>query len=330
MKSFKPEQFLILVVDDTIQNLQLVVTMLDGVGYGTTFATGGQEALERLKNVKPNLILLDLMMPEMSGLEVCQYLQSQPEYRDIPIIFLTASQEQEDLLTAFEQGAVDYITKPFNQLELLARVKTHLELKQTQDELKKALEEVQKLARELEKLATTDPLTGIANRRQILMLGEKELSDAWRYKRPLSVLMLDLDHFKRINDNYGHPVGDQVLKSITETANKNLRLGDAFGRFGGEEFVAFLPETNTKEAMIVAERIRSTITAISVTNLENNHTISNLTVSIGVATLQATDKNLEHFLSRADDALYEAKKQGRNRVAVHPVDLAVIHDSVKK
>ena len=306
VESFNAENFLVLIVDDGRQNLQVVGSMLDEVGYATTFAIDGMQALERVKTAKPDLILLDLMMPHMNGLQVCETLKADSSDCEIPIIFLTASKEKDHLLQAFDCGAVDYITKPFSAPELLARVKTHLELKHTRDELRKALAK-------LEKLATTDSLTGVANRHHLLTIGKREFSRACRYTRPFSVLMLDIDHFKTINDTYGHAAGDEALKAMAKAAVNSLRQVDFFGRFGGEEFVAFLPETNIRAAVEVAERIRRTIARISLSVPDG---VAYVTVSIGVATYRRGDRTLDAILKRADDALYAAKNQGRDRVVV--------------
>nr|WP_317265668.1 diguanylate cyclase [Arthrospira sp. SH-MAG29] len=308
MNSFQPENFLILIVDDVSKNLQVVGAMLDDVGYATTFATSGKQAIERVKTANPDLILLDLMMPEINGLQVCEHLKADPLYAEIPIIFLTASNESEHLLQAFSQGAVDYVTKPYKAPELLARVKTHLELKYTRDELKQALVE-------LEKLATTDPLTGIANRRHLLTLGEREFQRTHRYKNPFSVLMIDIDHFKLINDNYGHSIGDKALKIMADITVNALRKVDIFGRFGGEEFVVFLPETKADEALVVAERIRE---AIATTPIYVDDQTIHITVSIGVTIYNSSEISLDGLLMEADKALYDAKKQGRNQVVIYP------------
>ncbi|MEB3311321.1 MAG: diguanylate cyclase [Snowella sp.] len=308
LQNWEPESFLILVVDDTPTNLQLVMGILEQVGYVTTFATSGKQALERLATLEPDLILLDLMMPEMSGIEVCEILQANPKYSHIPIIFLTASNEREHLVQAFEKGARDFITKPFHSAEMLARVKTHLELKRTQDELKKAY-----IA--LEELVVTDSLTGVANRRAIVSFGKAEFERGKRYQSHFSVLMIDLDYFKKINDTYGHATGDKYLKLIAEKLNNTLRKVDFFGRFGGEEFVAILPETSLPEAIEIAERLRFTINNLA-SHLDNFSCI--LSISIGVAIFQPTDESLQDILNRADQALYDAKKSGRNRVRSQP------------
>lgn len=311
MTLFKPEEFLILVVDDVNQNLQVVGEILEKVGYGTTFATSGMQAIERIKTANPDLILLDLMMPGINGLEVCEKIKSHSEFVNIPIIFLTASQDENHLLEAFEKGAVDYVTKPFKTPELLARVRTHLELKYTRDQFKKLLDEQAILTEELEKLATTDPLTGVWNRRHLFALAEREITRVHRYNRPLSLLIIDIDRFKVINDTYGHAGGDEVLAILAKTVLNCLRKSDLFGRFGGEEFVAFLPETTLQTAVAAAERIRENLANIVISVYEQQIRI---TVSIGVASYQKEDLTIDALLQRADKALYQAKNQGRNQV----------------
>lgn len=311
MTAFKPENCLILVVDDVSQNLQLIAEMLEKVGYETTFATSGEQALDRIKDAHPDLILLDLMMPGMNGLEVCDKLKSEPKLAEIPVIFLTASQEQHHLLQAFEKGAVDYVNKPFNPRELLARVRTHLELKYTRDRLRQLLTEQAKLAQELEKLATTDPLTGVWNRRHLFALAQQEMNRALRYERPFSLLLIDIDRFKQVNDVYGHAVGDEVLIVMAENVVNFLRSSDFFGRWGGEEFVVVLPETDLNTALPVAERIREKLANIVIYTGEQKVQI---TVSIGVARYKWGDTKIYTILQRADQALYKAKNKGRNCV----------------
>lgn len=306
-----PESFIILVVDDVSYNLSVIGSILEEAGYDTTFAASGPQALERLENVIPDLILLDLMMPGMSGLEVCKILKARQEWAELPIIFLTANQDKESLLQAFEEGAVDYITKPFHVPELLARVRLHLELKETRDRLNKALKEQARLTEALQRLAHIDPLTEVWNRRYLEELAQREFTRAKRYERLFSVLMLDIDYFKKINDTYGHAIGDEALKHLVKVTLNNLRKTDYLGRFGGEEFIAILPETDRVTAWDVAERLRQ---AIADTLVPHPTDIIQIAVSIGVATYHPSDREFNNILSRSDKALYEAKKQGRNRV----------------
>ncbi|TVQ20560.1 MAG: diguanylate cyclase [Leptolyngbya sp. DLM2.Bin15] len=304
--SFQPQNFLVLVVDDLRQNLKIVGTMLDEAGYGTTFSTSGPQALERVKAARPDLIVLDLMMPDMSGLDVCRTLKASPEFREIPIIFLTASHRQDHLLKAFELGAVDYVTKPFSSAELLARVRTHLELKHTRDQLQRVLSEVQRMA-------TIDSLTGVLNRRCLFDIANREFERSQRYGSVFTLLMLDVDHFKRINDTYGHRVGDEVLKELTQAIQRSLRQVDQFGRYGGEEFVIVLPEIPLHLARQVGDRLRMLSSQLSVPT--KNDPIS-LTVSIGIAAYDPQDKAVEDIFERADRALYQAKAEGRDRCCV--------------
>ncbi|MEA5575808.1 diguanylate cyclase [Anabaena sp. UHCC 0451] len=311
MSVFKPEDCLILVVDDVKLNLQVVANILDKVGYEITLVSNGYQALERVQSARPDLILLDLMMPDINGLEVCEKIQANPELADIPIIFLSASQEQEHLLKAFEKGAVDYVTKPFHTAELLARVRMHLELKYSRQKLKKLLEEQKELVQELERLANTDPLTGIWNRRYLLIIAEQEIKRSQRYNFAFSVLLIDIDHFKKVNDTYGHNIGDEAIIFMTTTVLDHLRQVDCFGRFGGEEFIVLLPETDIDEAVVVAERIREQISNKSISMEDKKVSI---TVSIGVASYNLGDKTIDVIIQRADQAVYQAKNQGRNRV----------------
>jgi diguanylate cyclase (GGDEF)-like protein len=314
MPPLNPENCLILVVDDVLINLQVMAQALESANYEITLTSSGKQALERMQLVRPDLILLDLMMPDMNGFEVCDKIKSDLNLADIPIIFITASNQQEHILQAFDKGAVDYIVKPFNTYELLARVRTHLELKYAQNQLKKMLEEQKELVKKLETLANTDSLTGVWNRRYVLNLAEQETQRCQRYNRPLSVLMIDIDHFKCVNDTYGHAIGDEVLIMMTETVMNYLRTVDVLGRFGGEEFVALLPETDSKAAVITAERIRENIEKMTI---PINGKLVSITVSIGVGSYQKNDTSIDLIIKRADEALYQAKNQGRNQVIAH-------------
>lgn len=300
--AFNPADWLILVVDDVPTNLKVVGSILAREGYVMTYAINGQQALERLEATKPDLMLLDLMMPGMNGVEVCRAIKANLEQAELPIIFLTASQEQQHLVEAFEAGAIDYIIKPFQAPELLARVKTHLKLKYTADQLRQALSEV-------EKLACIDPLTNVFNRRRLFQLAEQELLRTQRYDSPLSVMMLDVDYFKAVNDTYGHLVGDSVLKEVAGITQKQLRNTDFLGRYGGEEFAVILTETDGFKAAEVGERIRSELEALTV--IAEGHTIK-ITVSIGIGSYTTSSDDIDQIIKRADLALYHSKNSGRN------------------
>ncbi|MEG3437817.1 diguanylate cyclase [Pannus brasiliensis CCIBt3594] len=311
MESFSPERFSLLIVDDIGHNLQLLETILERAKYRVVRATNGERALEQIERKAPDLILLDLMMPGMDGLQVCRILKADDRYREIPIIFLTANNESKNLIEAFQSGAVDYITKPFNVLELLARVKTHLELKHAKDQLQQAL-------RELEQLVLTDPLTRVSNRRHLYQVAEMEIARTRGYNYPFSALILDIDRFKQVNDTYGHLVGDEVLQSVASIVKNTLRQEDCLARFGGEEFVVLLPHTDSSGAIAVANRIRDLIASSSI--VIGGKEIA-VTASIGVATFGFDDRDLDDLLNRADEALLNAKRQGRDRCVLHLANL---------
>lgn len=305
MVDYNPKNFLILAVDDNSVNRILLEKLLKKEGYQSKIIDDSYEVLAHLEEINPDLILLDLMMPHMSGLELCEKIKLHPRYQDIPIIFITASDEKQDLLKAFDLGAVDYITKPFHNRELLARIKTHLELKFTRDELKKALIE-------LEKLATTDDLTGISNRRNFATLAEREFNLSKRKERFFVLLILDIDYFKYVNDKYGHLAGDKVIQLVAKKCVNCLRDEDLCARWGGEEFIIFLSETSLRDGVIVANRLRQ---KIEEEEIEFEATSIKVTISVGVAMYDCEDDNVNQVILRADKALYLAKERGRNLVA---------------
>lgn len=311
----------ILIVDDNPTNLGILVEYLTGQDFDIHVAEDGESALELLGMIHPDIILLDVMMPRMDGFETCLHLKSRSDTRDIPVIFMTSLSETADKVKGFEVGAIDYITKPIQHEELLARVHTHISLRKLQIdlELKNAqleaeIAERKELQETLERLAVTDALTGVYNRRHFFDLAASEISRALRYKRPLSMIMIDIDHFKRVNDRYGHLVGDQVLASIAERVRTELRINDIMGRYGGEEFSILLPETCGSDTELVAERLRSNVAGQPF--LTDRGTIQ-ITISLGVTCLgEDAQVSVERLLDEADQALYQAKRLGRNRTEV--------------
>lgn len=311
MEHYASEDFLIMLVDDSPANLELILEILENNGYGTLIATSGKQALQQLEKVIPDLILLDLMMPNMDGFEVCQALKHSDRWREIPVIFVTASHEDDHIIKAFEKGAEDYIMKPYKYAEVLARVKTHLHLHRAKDELEQALIDKEILIKRLEKLALTDELTKILNRREIFRLAEEEFDRAKRYGNRFALISLDIDFFKSINDNYGHGVGDQALVIFTETCQANIRNNDRFGRVGGEEFLLLLPEADRAQAQATAARLNEEVENIAIA-IDNDEVLQ-FTVSAGITLFSPEDESLDQIISRADQALYAAKEQGRNR-----------------
>ncbi len=421
----------ILIVDDTPANLRLLSNMLKEQDYKVRSAPNGELALKSARAIPPDLILLDIKMPGMNGYEVCEQLKADPRTRDIPVIFISALDQTEDKVRALTFGGVDYITKPFQVEEVLARVETHLavhslqqrlaaaneELKESEalyrsvsemandgigimeqgmitfcnpsfakmigreidevlgqpysdflhpDSLPEVIEDYQKamageeliprrefaavkkngevvtievsasvlegppnlrilligrditeqksLGDQLQQLATTDHLTGISNRRHFFDLAKQELARAQRYQRHFALIMIDLDNFKTINDKHGHLSGDRVLQVVARCIQENSRDVDIQGRYGGDEFVVLVPETEQSHAQIFAERLCQIIPA----QLKDIEEITDLvTLSLGIAYFGGeADITIDILFERADQALYAAKEEGRNCVKV--------------
>ena len=297
----KSRQPFIYVIDDTPTNIELLAGALSP-DFTIKFATSGAKALEFLaKTEKPDLILLDVMMPGMDGYEVCRHLKENPTTRGIPIIFITAKNEVADQARGFSLGAVDYIPKPFELPLVIARVRTHLNLKLRTDLL--------------EAQASIDALTGIANRRRFDESLRTEWRRAARNIMPVSLLMFDVDHFKAYNDQYGHGAGDDCLRLIGEALQRaELRPGDFVARYGGEEFAVILPSCHSAGARAIAERIRVVIEGLQIQH-EHSSCAPVVTVSIGCATQKpAQGGDVSGLFLAADMALYRAKQEGRNRV----------------
>lgn len=287
----------ILVVDDNPQNLQVVGNLLGPFGYDLQFVVGGENVLEVASTEMPDLILLDIHMPNVDGFEVCRRLQGSVETRDIPVIFLTAAyKDEESIVKGFEAGAVDYVTKPFFRQELLARIRTHLQLKKYKEYL-------------LE-ISIKDPLTGLFNRRRMTERIQEEWARVKRSKSCFALLLGDVDHFKVINDTYGHDCGDAVLTGIARTVEDSIRTQDMVGRWGGEEFLTILPDTTSEGGATVAEKLRRTIES---STWKCDEQMTHVTATFGVACCDA-DISPQECLRRADQALYEGKNSGRNCV----------------
>jgi two-component system, cell cycle response regulator len=301
----------ILIVDDEPDIRHLLARLLKGGGYNVSMAGSGDEALAAVQAEIPDLVLLDVSMPGMDGFAVCHELQklgpSMPA-----VIFLSAFGASDARVTGLDAGAVDYVVKPFDPSEVRARVRAALRSKAMRDAL--ALQ------------ASTDGLTGLMNRRTL----DERLSEAFavarRYGRPLSVLMVDIDHFKAVNDTYGHAAGDAVLREVASRIKAQARLADTVARYGGEEIMVLLPETDLEGAKALGERVRAAVAAApvqawtsgapSVGGEADEATPVPVRVSVGVATLSAGMEGPEALMSAADAGLYAAKRAGRNRVEV--------------
>lgn len=291
----------ILIVDDSVENIDILVSIFKD-DYMVAAALNGQKALAMAQKTLPDLILLDIMMPEMDGYEVCARLKKNDATKNIPVIFVTASMETLDELKAFKMGAVDYITKPFQPVVVKTRVRTHLNLKEKNDML--------------EALASLDGLTNIYNRRKFDQTLTKEWKRALRNQEDLSLILIDIDHFKQFNDNYGHMNGDECLIKVARTLQSTInRPGDFLGRYGGEEFVVVLPGTDLKGGQAIAESFRQAIINLNIGH-EYSKVAEYLTISIGVATIRPQKESTgpAALIEAADKMMYTSKENGRNQV----------------
>lgn len=291
----------VLVVDDTPANIRMLVSALEDT-YQVRVANEGLEALAIAESEDPpDIILLDVMMPEINGYEVCRRLKRNPRTMHIPVIFITTRRSCEDEAFGLNLGAVDYISKPFSIPVVKARVRTHLQLKLRTDKL--------------EALAMVDGLTGIANRRSFDQTIEQEWHRAQRTGDHLSLIMIDIDEFKAYNDNYGHGAGDECLRRVAGAIKARMRRpGDFVGRYGGEEFVVLLPGCDLKGALSMAEKIRLGVKGLNIPHAFSG-TTDHVTISLGCNSIQCeSGTSYTELLQKADQAMYLAKKQGRDRV----------------
>jgi two-component system cell cycle response regulator len=297
---------LILVVDDNPDNLEIISTRLRFRGYRVATADRGDKAIDLVHETHPDLILLDIMMPDMDGYEVARRIRATDDIPYIPIIVVTARDSTEDKVTGLDAGADDYLTKPINFPELEARVRSMLRIKRLQDELEEK-------NRKLEQLSISDGLTGLFNHRHLHELLQEEFDRSSRTEEPISVVMFDLDRFKQVNDTHGHQAGDQVLRKLAHILRETAREIDRLGRYGGEEFLAILPDSDPEAGVTFAERVREAVESEPF-DIGDGDRIE-MTISAGVATYPHDrpegPRRLVHY---ADQALYSAKNSGRNTV----------------
>ncbi len=302
---------ILLVEDDKLQ-AKTTKEYLEKAGHEIVWVENGMSAIKSAKTGSFDLIVLDLVLPDIGGNEVCRWLKNTKDTQDIPIIILSAKGSAKEKVVGLEAGADDYLPKPYDPSELKARIYACLRTKLLQDELKKKNQQLEQVLLQMETLAMTDQLTGLFNRRYFLSVFEKEFSRTMRHNHPTSCLMIDIDHFKRINDEYGHHAGDQVLIEISQIMTDCLRKSDTLARWGGEEFIIILPETTKENALQVASRILNTVSTRQFSSFPGQ-----VTVSIGLAGMPDPNINAsEKLIAASDHALYEAKNKGRNRIEI--------------
>ena len=296
---------LVLVADDDGVTRAMVGSWLMRSGYGVVAARDGEEALRLARERRPDLLLVDVTMPAMDGYDVCRAVQTDGGSPP-PVIFLTAHGKTAARVTGLDAGAVDYIVKPFDEAELIARVRAALRTKAVRDGLAEQ--------------AARDGLTGLLNRRELDVRAEEAFALARRHGRELSCLMLDIDHFKQVNDVHGHAGGDAVLREVAQQLSAVCRVADLVARYGGEEFVVLLPETPAPAAVATADKLRSVLAA---RRFDAGGESISIRASIGVAALTEGMETYESLYAAADEALYRAKQLGRDRTELH--DPRVVH-----
>jgi len=288
----------IAIIDDNVVNAKVNAAYINKLeNINTTVFTNPVEGLAYCQEEEVDMILVDYRMPDINGIELINIIRKNPDKSGVPIVMVTAVNEKDVRWAALDAGANDFLSKPTDEIELIIRVRNMLSLRS--------------YALEFKHLATIDALTSVFNRRYFLELAEKEMKRTRRYNSPLTVLMLDVDKFKQVNDTYGHAGGDMVLIKLANTCISELRDIDFIGRLGGEEFSVCLTETTLDGASLVAERLRKSVeNTVTRTGIDD----INVTVSIGLTEINDTDQNFSCALNRADQALYIAKDQGRNKI----------------
>ena len=303
----KQETPLVLVADDDRITRQTVTKALQDHGLRVEAVEDGQQALDRAKRGGIDLVILDIVMPRLSGIECCRVLKGMSDERFLPIVLLTSRNDTESRIEGLRIGADDYLGKPFDERELLARVDNLLRLKRAHDEVLAS-------KKRLEQLAIQDELTGVYNYRYLQTRLGEEFKRAQRYRYPLACAMIDIDRFKLINDEFGHDVGDAVLREVAQRVSGAVREVDVVARYGGEEFLLILPNTHFAGALTVADRVWRTVGQKSITVADRRHKV---TVSVGVSLYPSRDiKSKDQLLKAADEALARAKQDGRDRICV--------------
>ena len=323
----------VILLDDDSQETALIKAILTNLGMYVKIVSTFKEMEEVIKDYKPDIFLIDFYLNNEKGDKVLKEIKSSPEFFDTPAVVISGSENKDDIIASLEAGANDFIKKPFFIEELVARISAQLRIKYIYDELVKHLEKEEILSRKLSDLleeirvkndkissmnkmlkmqVITDPLTEVFNRRYLFEILKREIARVKRYNESLSVIMIDIDHFKKINDNYGHMVGDKVLKGIAKVLKERIRTSDIIARYGGEEFVVILTNADINVAKRIAEELRQKVENL-VFKIDDKSIKT--TISLGVSQLKPED-DIDSLLIRADENLYAAKNKGRNMVII--------------
>ncbi len=304
----------LLLIDDSEAQASQIIETLERLGYAVQRASSGAEGLRLAREKTPDLVLLDVVMPDIDGFAVCRWLKVNADTRDIPVIMLTVRTAVADRIAGLTIGADDYLAKPFDDQELEARIFAALRVKAVHADLRSRNQQLETMLHSVEAMAVTDSLTGLYNRRRFSDVLKREFAVTRRYRNTLSCLLIDLDHFKQINDRFGHDAGDQVLKEVARRIAGSLREVDLAARYGGEEFAVLLPHTSKKDAKTVAERLLNNLRKQEFTF---GRELVKITASIGCAgNTDVASGQAEDLVKAADVALYEAKNSGRNAVVL--------------
>lgn len=303
----------ILVIDDDPETVRLLRSWFTGKEYEILDAAGAVEGLELAARAEPDIILLDIRMPGMDGLATARHLKIDAATRSIPVVLLTACRDLEAKVEAFDSGADDYIMKPFEFEEVDARIRAMLRKRELYVKLEGTVRDLQASNKQLEELLVVDEKTGLYNYRQFRHKMEEEWLRAERYGTPLSLIMMDLDDFKELNDTHGHLAGDRALQEFATLVAGGARATDQAARYGGEEFAIILPATTLRAAITVADHIRRAVMTKELMKRSTGEHLGRVTVSIGVAVLRKGE-TAQSLIERADSCLYTAKRCGRNRV----------------
>ncbi len=295
----------IAIVDDDLISRQILKTSLNRFGHEVIEAPDGEEAWEMIQESNPRLIITDWLMPRMDGLELIRNIRSAPKKNYTYIIIISGKEDKNDVVTGLEAGADDYLVKPFDVLELRARVAIGVRILELETDLKIARDQ-------MEAMAMHDYLTGLLSRRAIYTHLTSELDRALRENHPISIIMMDLDHFKSLNDQHGHLIGDQALCLASEQVMRNLRSYDWAGRWGGDEFLIVLPNTGPQDALAISDRICTKINSLGIETPDDNKI--RISASLGVVTHSSGEISIDQMIHQTDNALYTAKMDGRRCV----------------